>query len=118
MNKLILALMVTIGLTACGKTVNPDTLVTTDTQTWTKGGFGSVIIADFKIVNNTDKSVKDITVRCGGYSETKTRIDENKRVIYKEIKPGQSIIVKDFNMGFVGSNVRSIACSTTKFESI
>jgi hypothetical protein len=118
MNKLILALMITVGLTACGKSVNPDTLVTTDLQGWTKGGFGAVIIADFKITNNTDKPVKDITVRCGGYSETKTRIDENKRVVYKEIKPGQTIVVEGFNMGFVGSNVSSIACLTTKFESI
>jgi hypothetical protein len=109
--------MITVGLSACGKSVSPDKLVTTDLEAWDKGGFGSVIIADFKITNNTNKTVKDITVRCGGYSETKTRIDQNKRVIYKEIKPGQTIVVKEFNMGFVSPNVISIACLTEKFVS-
>jgi hypothetical protein len=117
MNKLLIALMITVGLTACGKPVNPDTLVTTDLQEWTKGGFGAILIADFKITNKTNKTVKDITVRCGGYSETKTRIDENKRVIYKEIRPGQTIEVKEFNMGFLNSNVDSIGCLTDKFVS-
>ena len=118
MNKLIIAGIVAVSLTACGKPVDPDTLVTTDTISWEKGGFDTVIIADFKITNNTKKPVKDITVRCGGYTETNTRIDENKRVIYKEIQPGEMITVKDFSMGFVSPNVNTLACMTVKFESI
>ena len=115
--KLILTLMVAAALAACGDSIDPNTQVTTKTISWEKGGFDSVIIADFKITNNTAAPVKDITVQCDGYSETKTRVDKNKRVIYKEIKPGKTIVVKDFNMGFVSSSVRSLACTTVKFES-
>jgi 5-keto 4-deoxyuronate isomerase len=73
------------------------------------------MIADFAITNNTSSPVKDITVICNGKSETGTKIDKNERVIYKIINPNQTIKIKDFNMGFINSNVSTTSCYTSKF---
>ena len=115
---LISSIMAIIALTGCDKKPLPDDLVTTNIKGWERGGFDTVIIADFEIVNKTDKPIKDITIECDGYSETKTRIDRNKRVIYKNIPANGKITVKKFNMGYVGSAVNSLGCITTKFENL
>jgi hypothetical protein len=114
--KLLSLIVVLFGLTACGKSVNPDTLVTTNIKGWSAGGFGLVILANFEIKNNTDKPVKDVTIRCGGYSESGTRIDENIRTIYKVIPANAKLRINEFNMGYVNSQVQRLSCVTTKFE--
>ena len=97
--------------------VKPNQLVTTNVAEWFIED-DLFIIADFKITNNTDKPVKDITVLCGGYSKTKTIIDHNIRIIYEEIKPKQTITINNFNMGFVNPNVKRLGCITTDFVSM
>ena len=98
------------------KYVSPQSQVTTEITQFTKGGFDAVMIADFKITNNTPITVKDIEVTCNGFAETGTLIDSNKRIIYKELKPGQILNVNKFNMGYVHSSVNSTSCKTTKFS--
>ena len=113
--KLLLALLVVAGITACGKAKDPQDQVKTKINEFNVGGFGTVMMADFTITNNTKARVKDIEVRCNGYSETGTKIDTNVRTIYKAISPGTSIKVNQFNMGFIGTNVQTTRCSTTSF---
>ena len=111
--KLILALLVATGLTACGS--DPNKEVTTKLTRFADGGFGLVMIADFTITNNTGHPVKDIEVKCTGYSETGTKIDQNTRTIYKVIQPGKTIKVSGFNMGYVASAVHRESCGTIKY---
>ena len=101
--KLILALMIAIGLTACGKAVDPNDQVKTKITKFSTGGFDTVMIADFTITNNTSTPIKDIEIVCNGYSETGTKIDTNRRTIYKVVAPGQTITVSG-NWGISGDN--------------
>lgn len=114
--KLIACLIAIMSLAACGPTVKPDDQVTTRIKGWERAGFGLVAMANFNIVNNTDHAVKDIKIRCGGYTESKTRIDENVRVIYRTIPAHGQIRINAFNMGYVHDQVNILACLTTEFS--
>lgn len=80
---------------------------------WAKGGFDSVMLVDFKIKNNSKYDIKDITVECEHYSNSKTKIDSNSRVIYEIVKAGETKTVKQFNMGFIHSQAASSGCGIT-----
>ena len=108
---------VIIGLimfsTAYGSDTNDK--VTTRMAQWHKDGFDNILIADLRITNNTRSRVKDITVLCGGFTETGTMIDRNVRVVYKFVNPGQTIIAKEINMGFILHDVDSVGCMTQRY---
>lgn len=55
---------------------------TTLTYHWHKGGFDSVMIADFVIKNNSAYSFKDFEIKCTDYAPSGTLIDSNDRTIY------------------------------------
>ena len=113
---LISSIMSIIALTGCDKKPLPDDLVSTNITGWERSGFKTVLIADFEIVNKTDKPVKDITILCEGYSVTKTFIDRNQRVVYVNIPVNHKINVNRYNMGFVKPEVDTLVCATMKFE--
>lgn len=77
---------------------------------WGKDGFGSVMVMSATIRNNGSIGVKDITVECKHSSNSGTKIDSNSQVIYEIVPPGQSIKVKEFNMGFIHSQAASTNC--------
>ncbi|MCE5997392.1 zinc ribbon domain-containing protein [Acinetobacter nosocomialis] len=80
---------------------------------WAKAGFDNVMLVDFKITNNSKYDIKDITVECEHYSNSKTKIDSNTRVIYEIVKAGQTKTLKEFNMGFIHSQAASSSCGIT-----
>ena len=53
---------------------------------WKKEGFGTVMEADLKIMNNSQSDVKDIEIQCDHYSKSETKIDSNNRTIYEIFK--------------------------------
>jgi hypothetical protein len=59
-------------------------------DSWTKGGFDSIMIANFTVKNSTKYSVKDITVTCTHYAASGTEIDSNTRTIYEMVKGKRS----------------------------
>src|SRR6266849_1410843 len=68
---------------------------------WSKGGFDTVMIANFNIKNDNPFSVKDLKVRCMHRAPSGTEIDRNTRTIY-EIVPAHGIKrIRDFSMGFI-----------------
>ncbi|MDQ3816511.1 MAG: zinc ribbon domain-containing protein, partial [Acidobacteriota bacterium] len=50
---------------------------------WSKGGFGSVMIADFVIENSSNYIIKDLEVTCTHFANSGTQIDSNTRTIYE-----------------------------------
>jgi ABC-type glycerol-3-phosphate transport system substrate-binding protein len=118
MKTLLASLIIVASLTACGKSTTPQEQVSTKITSFTAGGFGLVMIADFSITNNTNKTVKDIKVKCVGLSETGTKIDSNTRVIYKTVPAGKTVAIKEFNMGYIATDVQSSRCSTTDFTEV
>jgi hypothetical protein len=80
---------------------------------WQKGGFGSVMTADFTITNPTAFTVKDIEVTCEHYAASGTKIDSNQRTIYEVVPPKGKKHIRGFSMGFIHSQARSSSCRIT-----
>lgn len=80
---------------------------------WSKGGFDNIMMIDMKIKNNGTKDIKDFTVECEHSSNSGTKIDSNKRVVYEVIKAGETKKMKEFNMGFIHNQATSSSCGIT-----
>ena len=87
--------------------------VTLDKWDWYKGGFDSVMFLNAKIKNTGTRDVKDIEIECTHKSNSGTRIDSNKKIIYELVKAGKTISVDKFNMGFVHNQAKSTSCEIT-----
>jgi hypothetical protein len=79
-------------------------------DSWTKGGFDSVMIANFTVKNPTKYSVKDISVTCTHYAASGTEIDSNTRTIYEMVKAKDQKRIREFNMGFIHSQTQRTRC--------
>ena len=77
---------------------------------WSKSGFGSVMMVNFTITNDSDLKIKDIKIRCTHYSQSGTKIDQNTSTIYEIIEDHSKKIISDFNMGFIHTQVHSTRC--------
>lgn len=80
---------------------------------WKKGGFNSIMLADFTLTNKNNFAVNDIEITCTSYAPSGTAIDKNTRVLYEEIATGKSKRVRDFNMGFQHTQSQTVACQVT-----
>jgi hypothetical protein len=105
------------GYTHVGQTdsnptaVNPkdDALANTaQTFTWNRGGFDSIMMANFTVKNNNKYTIKDLGVKCLHYASSRTLIDGNDRTIYDVVADHSTKRFPNFNMGFILSQaVRS-----------
>jgi hypothetical protein len=75
-----------------------------------------VLMADFTLRNHSAAAVKDICVLCNGFAPSGTHIDTNKRTIYQIIPPHGTISIKEFNMGFLNSQVDSVGCAVDSWK--
>jgi hypothetical protein len=83
---------------------------------WSKGGFESVMMVNFVFTNASSHPVKDIEVRCDHYAPSGTVIDHNTRTVYEVVPAHGKKRVRDFNMGFIHSQVSSSSCAIEDFE--
>ena len=81
-----------------------------------KSGFGSVEMINGTITNAGPTNVKDVKIECEGYAASGTKIDTNKRTLYQAVEAGKTLKFKDFNMGFINSQVKKTSCSIVGFE--
>ena len=77
---------------------------------WGKGGFDSVMIANFTIKNKSNYDVKDLEVKCTHSANSGTVIDSNDRTIYEIVKAHSTKKVNDFNMGFIHTQAARSRC--------
>ncbi len=84
-----------------------------DKWDWHKGGFDSIMMLNATIKNDGSREVKDIEIECTHSSNSGTRIDSNKKVIYELVKAGKSVRIKDFSMGFIHGQAASTNCQIT-----
>ncbi|MDD2581999.1 MAG: hypothetical protein PHR66_08405 [Desulfuromonadaceae bacterium] len=77
---------------------------------WNKSGFDNVMMVNATFDNKSNKDIKDIELTCDHFSNSGTKIDSNKRVIYEVVKAGKSKSIHDFNMGFIHSQAASTNC--------
>jgi hypothetical protein len=102
--------------TASSPTVNPKTPALSQLKfdyRWRKGGFGSVMEADFTLKNNSDHDIKDFEITCEHFAKSGTLIDSNKRTVYDVVKAHATRKFSNFNMGFIHSQADTSSCSVT-----
>ncbi|ENX22472.1 hypothetical protein F892_01714 [Acinetobacter vivianii] len=80
---------------------------------WSKDGFGNIMMIDMTVKNNGIHDIKDFTVECEHTSNSGTKIDSNKREVFEIIKAGETKKFKQFNMGFIHSQAASSSCGIT-----
>lgn len=78
-----------------------------------KGGFDNILMVNITLANKGKQDVKDIALICEHYSNSGTRIDSNRRVIYEIVTAGKSKTINDFNMGLIHSQAARTNCSIT-----
>ena len=78
---------------------------------WKESAGGALMSADFTIRNNGAVAVKDIEIECIHFGPSGTKIDSNKRTLYEIVGAGQARTFKDFDMGFIHSQVETTSCS-------
>lgn len=78
--------------------------------TWSKDGFGNVMVATFKISNKSDYSIKDIEIACTHSANSGTVIDSNTRTLYEIVQPGQTRRFPKVNMGLIHSQATQSSC--------
>ena len=77
---------------------------------WRKGGFDSVMIADFQVDNDNPYSVRDIEIRCHVSGESGTVIGWPSKTIYRRIQPHTSTWFMEESMGFISSQAAAADC--------
>jgi hypothetical protein len=80
---------------------------------WNKSGFGSVMMADFKVHNPTLYRFKDFEITCTDFGASGTEIDRNKKVIYDIVQAKSTKSLKQVNMGFLHTQATSTSCEIT-----
>lgn len=80
---------------------------------WKKGGFDTVMIANFTLRNSGTRTVKDVEISCTSYGESGTRIDSNRKTIYEAFPAGKAKRFNEFNMGFQHSQAARAGCQVT-----
>ena len=83
-----------------------------------KSGFGNIATISGRITNSGPTSVKDLRIECVSSAASGTVIDKNNRTLYEVVDPGKPHTFKDFNMGFINSQVQSISCEVVSFSKI
>jgi hypothetical protein len=77
---------------------------------WSKGGFDSIMMATFYLSNKNAFDVKDFEITCRHTAPSGTAIDSNVRTIYEVVKANSKRTIRDFNMGFIHSQVARSNC--------
>ncbi len=77
---------------------------------WSRGGFGSIMIINFTLANKGQKDIKDFVVHCDLYGQSGTHIDTAKKQILDIVKAGKSRRFKEVNMGFAHSQGTKAVC--------
>lgn len=83
---------------------------------WEHSDGGLTLLINFKLTNGNAFAVKDLKVHCTGYAPSGTAIDSNDRVIYRLFPAHHTTRVSQFNMGFLNSQVASVACGLVDFR--
>lgn len=117
-NKIVIAAPTPNKIAIAAPTPNEEAknLVKLEKYEWLKGGFGNILIANFKIKNNSKYIVKDIEITCTHYAKSGTKIGSNEKTIYDSVKPSSNKEIKEFNMGFINTQVDRSGCEITDFQ--
>ncbi len=82
---------------------------------WSAEGFGTVMIATFRIDNDNTFPIKDVEVTCIHSGKSGTPISKSTRTVYEWINANSYHYVRDFNMGFFHGQAVTATCYPADF---
>ena len=94
---------------------SPKEYVTLD-MTWSKGGFDSVMIANFTIKSTLQFQVRDISIRCAGFGNGGTQLTRIDRTLYEIVPAKTTKRFNNVNMGFIPSQMTQANCTVVEVE--
>ena len=81
----------------------PGDHVTIKSQTWSKGGFGTVANVNLQIVNGNAYAVKDLRLKCRFSGPSGTELSQLDHTIYEKIPANGTKWLTEVNVGFINS---------------
>src|SRR5215203_3571012 len=90
---------------------HPERFILMSDFSWSKGGFGTVMIAHFSLKNSLPWAVKDIRLQCKSSAPSGTELDRAGQVVYERIEAGKTKKVTGMNMGLVHSQAARAGCT-------
>jgi hypothetical protein len=87
--------------------------LTLDHKGWYQGGFGNIYMGDFKVHNNSDRNIKDITIECTTKGKSGTELNKISTTIYENINANSSKRFREVNMGFIDQQSSTSNCEIT-----
>ncbi len=82
---------------------------------WSAEGFGTVMIATFRIDNDNTFPIKDVEVTCIHSGKSGTPISKSTRTVYEWINANSYHYVRDLNMGFFDGQAVRANCYPSNF---
>ncbi len=80
---------------------------------WYKGGFETVQMASFSVVNSAPFAIKDFEVTCTYAGPSGTEIDRNTQVVYETVPAKGTKNIRQFSMGFIRTQVATSSCQVS-----
>jgi hypothetical protein len=97
---------------------SPERYMKIENFSWSKGGFDTVMIANFSIRNTLPWSVKDVKIRCKHSAPSGTVIEENTQTIYEVVGAHQIKPLTNISMGFIHSQASRSGCEVIGVASL
>jgi len=83
---------------------------------WEKSGFGTVMLATFRLKNAGNIEILDPEITCIGHGASGTAIDRSVKIAYVRVPAHKTTVIRGLNMGLIDSQVTSEECSLTDFS--
>jgi PAS domain S-box-containing protein len=84
--------------------------------TWEKGGFGTVMMANFTIRNDSPVDVADFKIRCEHLDSNGVVVDQNSGTAFGIVKAHATIRISSVNMGFLNPQTGTSRTAKTNCE--
>lgn len=83
---------------------------------WRKDGFGSILMADITISNNSKFPVKDILIDIQTFAPSGTRLGRTKHTLYQTVAPFSKSTISNFNAGFIDQQSSNAGAKILDFQ--
>jgi hypothetical protein len=80
---------------------------------WSKGGFGTVMLYDFTVTNKSDLPMKDLQLECKTYGASGTKLNTLQYTLYETIPEGKTRTFRDLHIGFIDGQSAGAECVIT-----
>lgn len=86
--------------------------------TWSAGGFGAVMLANFTIKSTLQFPVKDVLIRCVGSGNSGTELGKVSQTVYEIIPPKSTKRLNNVNMGFIPGQMARASCEIVSVQAV